>query len=185
MLHFCLWISFRHNQLWVKNFEDQRWPHTSKGFCRICSQPARTTGPPVFLTAVYSANFNLHLSRFIFFSPEPWASHSYILSAPIHSQQAMSPHQACSFSQSGRQGHVSTKYGLLYTASIMVHLHSSHDGPGLFSGVWGSQVQVIRLSCSPGRHLGTAATLDPHRFPCLSTGGGLFRFHFTVVGHLC
>jgi hypothetical protein len=32
----------------------------------------------------------------------------------------------------------------------MVHLHSSHDGHGLFSGVWGSQVQVIRLSSSPG-----------------------------------
>ena len=32
----------------------------------------------------------------------------------------------------------------------------------LFSGVWGSQVQVIRLSCSPGRHLGTAATPTPH-----------------------
>jgi hypothetical protein len=74
----------------------------------------------------------------------------------------MPPHQARSFSQSGRQGHVSTKYGLVYTASIMVHLRSSHDGCGLFSGVWGSQVQVIRLSCSPGRHLGTAATLAPH-----------------------
>ena len=60
---------------------------------------------------------------------------AYILSAPIHSRQAKPPHQACSFSQSGRQGHVSTKYGLVYTASIMVHLHSSHDGRGLFSGV--------------------------------------------------
>ena len=49
---------------------------------------------------------------------------AYILSAPIHSWQAMLPHQAHSFSQSGRQGHVSTKYGLVYTASIMVHLLS-------------------------------------------------------------
>jgi hypothetical protein len=47
----------------------------------------------------------------------------------------MSPHQARSFSQSGQQGHVSTKYGLVYTASIMVHLCSSHDGRGLFLGV--------------------------------------------------
>jgi hypothetical protein len=47
----------------------------------------------------------------------------------------MSPHQARSFSQSGQQEHVSTKYGLVYTASIMVHLCSSHDGRGLFSGV--------------------------------------------------
>jgi hypothetical protein len=49
----------------------------------------------------------------------------------------------------------------------MVHLHSSHDGHGLFSGVWGSQVQVIKLSCSPRRHLGTAATPAPHSF-CLA-----------------
>jgi hypothetical protein len=86
-----------------------------------------------FLTAVYSASFSLHLSHFIFFSLEPRAS--YILSASIHSRQATSPHQARSFSQSGRQGHVSTKYGLVYTTSIMVNLHSSHDGRGLFSGV--------------------------------------------------
>jgi hypothetical protein len=90
--------------------------------CHICSRPARTTRPPGLLTAVYSASFNRYLSRFIFFSLEPRVSLSYILSAPSHSQQATSPHQACSFSQSGRQGHVSTKYGLVYTASIMVHL---------------------------------------------------------------
>jgi hypothetical protein len=87
---------------------------------------------------------------------------AYILSAPIHSWQAMPPHQACRFRQSGQQRHVSTKYGLVYTTSIMVHLRSSHDDRGLFSGVWGSQMQVIRLSCNPGRHLGTAATPAPH-----------------------
>ena len=90
--------------------------------CHVCSRPARKTRPPVLLTAVYSANFRLHLSRFnlfsLHFSPssislKPQASHSYILSVPIHSQQAASPHQARSFSQSGRQGHVSTKYGLV------------------------------------------------------------------------
>jgi hypothetical protein len=36
--------------------------------CRVHSRPARTTQPPVLLTAVYSANFSLHLSCFIFFS---------------------------------------------------------------------------------------------------------------------
>jgi hypothetical protein len=41
-----------------------------------------------------SSSLSLHL----FFSPEPWASRSYILSAPIHSRQATSPHQARSFS---------------------------------------------------------------------------------------
>jgi hypothetical protein len=45
---------------------------------------------------------------------------------------------------------------------IMVHLQSSHDGHGLFSGVWGSQAQVIRLGCSPERHLGKAAIPAPH-----------------------
>jgi hypothetical protein len=54
----------------------------------------------------------LHLSPSSSLSPEPWASRSYILSAPIHSQQDMSPHQTRSFSQSGWQGCVSTKYRL-------------------------------------------------------------------------
>ena len=36
--------------------------------CRVHSRPARTTQPPVLLTAVYSANFCLHLSCFNFFS---------------------------------------------------------------------------------------------------------------------
>jgi hypothetical protein len=33
-----------------------------------------------------------------YISPEPWASHSFILSFPIHAQQATPPHQARSFS---------------------------------------------------------------------------------------
>ena len=103
--------------------------------CRICPQPAKTTWPPVLLTAVYSASFSLHLSPSSSLSPKPRASHSYILSAPIHSRQAASPHQARSFSQLGWQGHVSTKYGLVYTTSIIVHMCCSHDGRGLFSGV--------------------------------------------------
>jgi hypothetical protein len=45
---------------------------------------------------------------------------------------------------------------------IMVHLHSSPSGHLLFSGVWACQVQVIRLGCSLGRHLGTAAIPAPH-----------------------
>jgi hypothetical protein len=36
--------------------------------CRVRSRPARRTRPPVLLTAVYSANFRLHLSRFNFIS---------------------------------------------------------------------------------------------------------------------
>jgi hypothetical protein len=53
---------------------------------------------------------------------------------------------------------------------IWTCLHCQHHGAPaqlsgwswLFSGVWGSQVQVIRLSCSPGHHLETAATPTPH-----------------------
>ena len=48
--------------------------------CRICSRPAKTTWPPVLLTAVYSASFSLHLSPSSSLSPKPWASHSHTLS---------------------------------------------------------------------------------------------------------
>ena len=51
---------------------------------------------------------------------------------------------------------------------IMVYLRSSHDVRGLFSGVWGNQLQVIRLGCSPRCHLGTAATSTPHISPFLT-----------------
>jgi hypothetical protein len=58
--------------------------------------------------------------------------------------------------------------------------HQHHGAPvqlswwlWLFSGVWGSQVQVIRLSCSPRHHLGTAATRAPHRLePCFYAKNG-------------
>lgn len=45
---------------------------------------------------------------------------------------------------------------------VMVRLCSSPDGRGLLWGIWGSQVLVIRLGSSPGRHLGIAATPAPH-----------------------
>ena len=115
-------------------------------------------------------------------TPSPKTGAAYMHSAPIHSPQATPPHQACSFSQSGRQGHVSTKYGLVYTASIMVHLCSS-QWSWLFSGVWGSQVQVIRLSCSPGRHLGTAATPAPHN-KWLITRPKIVQNIFILVGNI-
>jgi hypothetical protein len=50
------------------NLQIQCNPHQNSNsiLCRIRSRPARTTRPPVLLTAVYSANFSLHLSCFIF-----------------------------------------------------------------------------------------------------------------------
>jgi hypothetical protein len=61
--------------------------------CRIRSQPARTTRPPVLLTAVYSASFSLHLSRFIFFLPRtPGLSLLYTLSPhPLTAGHVTSP----------------------------------------------------------------------------------------------
>jgi hypothetical protein len=83
----------------------------------------------------FSTAFIAGTPRCCYGDPRNSGRSAYILSAPIHSQQAMPPHQARRFSQSGQQGHASTKYGLVYTASIMVHLCSSHNGHGLFSRV--------------------------------------------------
>jgi hypothetical protein len=60
-------------------------------WCRVRSRPARTTRPPVLLTAVYSV-----LILLVYISPEPWASHSFY--TLIHTQRATPPHQAHSFS---------------------------------------------------------------------------------------
>jgi hypothetical protein len=48
-------------------------------------------------TFIQSCFFFLYISL-VYISPEPWASHSFILSVPIHAQQATPPHQARSFS---------------------------------------------------------------------------------------
>jgi hypothetical protein len=53
--------------------------------------------PCLYLSLVFISPLFLYLPCF-YISPEPWASHSFILSVPIHAQQATPPHQACSFS---------------------------------------------------------------------------------------
>jgi hypothetical protein len=60
----------------------------------------------LYISLVYISPVYIFL---VYISPEPWASHSFILSVPIHAQQAMPPHQARSFSLSGQQGHISIK----------------------------------------------------------------------------
>jgi hypothetical protein len=67
--------------------------------------PARTTLLQQDPSAhVYSVLFLLvyispvYISPLFISPPEPWASHSFILSVPIHAQQATPPHQARSFS---------------------------------------------------------------------------------------
>jgi hypothetical protein len=140
--------------LWNENVPQE----SQKAMCRAHLSPQGRHNTVGFFSTAFIAG----TPRCCYGDPGHPGRSAYIHSTPIHSRQATPPHQARSFSQSGRQGHVSTKYGLVYTTSIMVHLHSSRNGCSLFSGVWGSQVQVIRLSCSPGRHLGTAATPAPH-----------------------
>ena len=51
----------------------------------------------VYISLVFISPLFLYLPCF-YISLEPWASHSFILSVPIHAQQATPPHQARSFS---------------------------------------------------------------------------------------
>jgi hypothetical protein len=52
---------------------------------------------PLFISPLFISLPCLYLSL-VYISLEPWASHSLILSVPIHAQQATPPHQARSFS---------------------------------------------------------------------------------------
>jgi hypothetical protein len=53
--------------------------------------------PCLYISLVFISPLFLYLPCF-YISPEPWASHSFILSVHIHVQQATPPHQARSFS---------------------------------------------------------------------------------------
>jgi hypothetical protein len=52
--------------------------------------------PCLYLPLVYISP--LFISPLFYISPEPWASHSFTLSVPIHAQQTTPPHQARIFS---------------------------------------------------------------------------------------
>jgi hypothetical protein len=65
---------------------------------RMPNWPGRTTLLQDPSAHVYSALFLLSLYLPCLYLPEPWTSHSFILSVPIHAQQATPPHQARSFS---------------------------------------------------------------------------------------
>ena len=49
----------------------------------------------VYISLIYISLVYISL---VYIFPEPWASLSFILSVPIHAQQATPPHQARSFS---------------------------------------------------------------------------------------
>ena len=71
--------------------------------CRICPQPAKTTWPPVLLTAVYSASFSLHLSPSSSLSPNPGPL-TLIYSQPpsTHGRPCHLTRHAASANQGGR-----------------------------------------------------------------------------------
>jgi hypothetical protein len=80
---------------------------------------------------------------------------------PLYNPSTM-PHQP-SPRNSSPLARIITRH--MVQSCIMVHLRSSHDGCGLFSGVWGSQVQVIRLLAAvPGTILG----LLPYPLPTVA-----------------
>jgi hypothetical protein len=99
---FALVVDYDQNVTEISTLIGERW-------CRVRSRPARTTRPPVLLTAVYSAYFNLHLSRFIFFSLSLFLPRTlglsllYTLSPhPTHGRPRHLTRHAASANQGGR-----------------------------------------------------------------------------------
>ena len=78
--------------------EDVSFPGFRHHFLRALNWPGRTTLLQDPSAHIYSVLFLLVYISLVYISPEPWASHSFILSVPIHAQQATPPHQARSFS---------------------------------------------------------------------------------------
>jgi hypothetical protein len=125
--------------------------------CRARSRPARTTRPPVLLTAVYSV-----LILLVYISPEPWASHSfYTLSHPRTAGHAPSPVTRLQLiSAAGANLH---QIGF---TCILVHLRSTQDVCVLYEEV---RCKSYDLAAVPGA-FGTAATPAPHNKPLYGSG---------------
>ena len=105
-------------------------------WCRVRSRPARTTRPPVLLTAVYSANFSLPLSSFsssISPNNNPLTNPGLSLLSTLSSHPLTAGH----VTSPGMQLQLIRAAGAYLHqngfASILVHLRSSHDGCGLYS----------------------------------------------------
>jgi hypothetical protein len=113
------------------------------------SQPARTTRPPVLLTAVYSV-----LILLVYISPEPWASHSfYTLSHPRTAGHAPSPVTRLQLIRAAG----ANLHQIGFTC-ILVHLRSTQDVCVLYEEV---RCKSYDLAAVPGA-FGTAATPAPH-----------------------
>jgi hypothetical protein len=113
------------------------------------SRPARTTRPPVLLTAVYSV-----LILLVYISPEPWASHSfYTLSHPRTAGHAPSPVTRLQLIRAAG----ANLHQIGFTC-ILVHLCSTQDVCVLYEEV---RCKSYDLAAVPGA-FGTATTPTPH-----------------------
>jgi hypothetical protein len=117
--------------------------HNSINRCHVRSRPARTTRPPVLLIAVHSANFSLPLSSFSSsISPNnyPLSNNNPLSNPGLSLLYTLSPHPltAGHVTSPGTQLHLIRAAGAYLHqngfTSILVHLRSSHDGCGLYSG---------------------------------------------------
>jgi hypothetical protein len=118
-------------------------------YCRARSRPARTTRPPVLLTAVYSV-----LILLVYISPEPWASHSfYTLSHPHTAGHAPLPVTRLQLIRAAG----ANLHQIGFTC-ILVHLRSTQDVCVLYEEV---RCKSYDLAAVPGA-FGTAATPAPH-----------------------
>jgi hypothetical protein len=116
--------------------------------CRARSRPARTTRPPVLLTAVYSVLI------LVYISPKPWASHSfYTLSHPCTTGHAPSPVTRLQLIRAAG----ANLHQIGFTC-ILVHLRSTQDVCVLYEEV---RCKSYDLAAVPGA-FGTAATPAPH-----------------------
>jgi hypothetical protein len=117
--------------------------------CRTRSRPARTTRPPVLLTAVYSV-----LILLVYISPEPWASHSfYTLSHPRTAVHAPLPVVRLQLIRAAG----ANLHQIGFTC-FLVHLRSTQDVCVLYEEV---RCKSYDLAAVPGA-FGTAATPAPH-----------------------
>ena len=144
MNYISLWMAVARARLARKN------DAATGSFCTHLFSPVSSCLylPCFYISLVYIPLVYISL---VYISPEPWASHSFILSVPIHAQQAMPPHQAAASANQGSRGISPSKW-------ILVHLHSSQDVCGLYEEV---RCKSYDLAAVPGA-FGTAATPAPH-----------------------
>jgi hypothetical protein len=136
--------------------------------CRARSRPARTTRPPVLLTAV--------LILLVYISPEPWASHSfYTLSHPRTAGHAPSPVPRLQLIRAAGANLHQNGF-----TCILVHLPSSQDVCVLYEEV---RCKSYDLAAVPGAFR-TAATPAPNKCPPVlllkhfELGRSFRKYHF-------